>query len=369
MPVRPNGTVVADLDHDTFGNREIAVESFAQPFGYTGREYDADTGLYHYRAREYDPVAGRFLQEDPIWYASGDMNVYRYVLSNPVRYRDPSGNAATEYACFAEFAAGAGTAVGAGSGIGLASVFFNTSAQLSAALGDGERAEQLVEAIEIGEEVAAWDQGNLKVLASGVPELAWRRVTAKSSRLAGEVVKLTVRNEQNIQETVTVTGNHPYLRPDGTYRNGILDAVRLDPAGEWSAVEKLKPGDELVSALGGRLIVDTIEIDETPHRVYDLEVDDLHTFAVGKFGAWVHNGLGAYVICVAENLYYVGKGDINRAKRSARAKGGYICQLLQAETDCGSFILEHRLMEKLKNGGASLLNKIRSPGANMSGGR
>ncbi len=114
MPVRPNGTVVADLDHDTFGNREIAVESFAQPFGYTGREYDADTGLYHYRAREYDPVAGRFLQEDPIWYASGDMNVYRYVLSNPVRYIDPYGHEAIGYARAAS--------IGVGLGLGLVAI-------------------------------------------------------------------------------------------------------------------------------------------------------------------------------------------------------------------------------------------------------
>ncbi len=34
------------------------------PFSYTGREFDSETGLYYYRARYYDPSAGRFLSED-----------------------------------------------------------------------------------------------------------------------------------------------------------------------------------------------------------------------------------------------------------------------------------------------------------------
>lgn len=49
-----------------------------------------------------DPAS--LLQEGPIWYASGDMNTFSYVLSNRVRYRDPSGNAAVEYSCLAQFA-------------------------------------------------------------------------------------------------------------------------------------------------------------------------------------------------------------------------------------------------------------------------
>jgi len=33
-----------------------------QDYGFTGREFDGESGLYHYRARHYDPGAGRFLQ-------------------------------------------------------------------------------------------------------------------------------------------------------------------------------------------------------------------------------------------------------------------------------------------------------------------
>jgi len=63
----------------------------ATPFLFTGREYDAVTGLYHYRTRAYSPDLGRFLQPDSIDFGGGDVNLYRYVLNNPANYRDPEG--------------------------------------------------------------------------------------------------------------------------------------------------------------------------------------------------------------------------------------------------------------------------------------
>ncbi len=62
-----------------------------QPYTFTGRELDAGTGLYYYRARTYDAATGRFLQRDPIGFAGGDMNLYGYVLNNPVNTLDPLG--------------------------------------------------------------------------------------------------------------------------------------------------------------------------------------------------------------------------------------------------------------------------------------
>jgi RHS repeat-associated protein len=59
------------------------------PFGYTGEQYDADTGLIFLRARYYDPVTGRFTQQDPL-HASAS-SLYVYASDNPVRFRDPTG--------------------------------------------------------------------------------------------------------------------------------------------------------------------------------------------------------------------------------------------------------------------------------------
>ena len=54
---------------------------------YTGRQWDDDAKLYHYRARVYDPELGIFLQQDPIFSA----NPYSYVGNDPINAIDPLG--------------------------------------------------------------------------------------------------------------------------------------------------------------------------------------------------------------------------------------------------------------------------------------
>jgi RHS repeat-associated protein len=61
------------------------------PFAYTSREWEQETGDYYYRARNYDPYSGRFLSEDPIGFKGGDHNLTNYVSNNPITYRDPFG--------------------------------------------------------------------------------------------------------------------------------------------------------------------------------------------------------------------------------------------------------------------------------------
>jgi RHS repeat-associated protein len=77
--------------YDSFGNLTNSAGSVSNPFSYTAREFDAETGLYYYRARYYDPTIGRFLGEDPIGFQAGDSNFYRYVQNGPVNLTDPQG--------------------------------------------------------------------------------------------------------------------------------------------------------------------------------------------------------------------------------------------------------------------------------------
>ena len=102
-----NGAIVSSTSYDSFGNAVPkqaagsaasgagnAAPNIATTYRYTGREYDEETGLYYYRNRWYDPEVGRFISEDPIGFAGGDINLYGYVGNNPLNFIDPFGYSA-----------------------------------------------------------------------------------------------------------------------------------------------------------------------------------------------------------------------------------------------------------------------------------
>jgi RHS repeat-associated protein len=86
-----SGATAKSYAYDAYGNLVDQTGSVEQPYTYTGREFDSESGLYYYRARNYDLSTGRFLQEDPIGFDGGDLNLYTYVFNNPVNLTDPDG--------------------------------------------------------------------------------------------------------------------------------------------------------------------------------------------------------------------------------------------------------------------------------------
>jgi len=85
-----DGDTIQVYEYDVYGNVAASDPNHTNPFMFTGRRLDTETGLYFYRARYYNPAIGRFLQTDPIGYGDG-MNWYAYCHNAAIDGSDPSG--------------------------------------------------------------------------------------------------------------------------------------------------------------------------------------------------------------------------------------------------------------------------------------
>ena len=93
-----DGNIVDRYTYDAFGALLQRQGTTANPYLYTGQQFDALTRLYSLRARYYDPANGRFLSRDTAGMDLQDAsehNRYVYVANNPINAFDPSGRQAT----------------------------------------------------------------------------------------------------------------------------------------------------------------------------------------------------------------------------------------------------------------------------------
>lgn len=86
----PAGSILNCYEYDEWGNLTVCEETAGNRFKFNGQQYDPVTRQYYLRARYYNPVIGRFTQEDT--YRNDGLNLYVYCRNNPVCYVDPSGN-------------------------------------------------------------------------------------------------------------------------------------------------------------------------------------------------------------------------------------------------------------------------------------
>ena len=85
------GEIAQRMDYDAFGNVLQDTNSGFQPFGFAGGLYDPDTKLTRFGARDYDAPTGRWTVKDPIGFLGGDINLYAYVINDPITLADPLG--------------------------------------------------------------------------------------------------------------------------------------------------------------------------------------------------------------------------------------------------------------------------------------
>lgn len=104
-----HGALVQEVAYFPFGDMRHTHEpvvDIRQPFGFTGKEQDEESGLHYFEARYLTARVGRFASVDPKYVSpdalgseklSGylaqpqDLNLYAYSRNNPTRYIDPTG--------------------------------------------------------------------------------------------------------------------------------------------------------------------------------------------------------------------------------------------------------------------------------------
>lgn len=86
------GAVAASYEYDPYGNtlKAVGEVAAANPFRFSTKYADAETGLSYYGYRYYQPQTGRWLSRDPMG-EDGGVNLYAFVGNDPVGKADPFG--------------------------------------------------------------------------------------------------------------------------------------------------------------------------------------------------------------------------------------------------------------------------------------
>jgi hypothetical protein len=134
-----------------------------------------------------------------------------------------------------------------------------------------------IEEIRVGDWVLSHPEGSDRVPASRRPEheSSYRQVT-----------KTFVHDDQSIMHVT-------YSQPGG---GGVKAPLRVTPnhpvwskSRGWIPVAELKVGHVFAIAHFGNALVIKVQHSNETARVYNIEVNEFHTYFVGDLGVWVHN--------------------------------------------------------------------------------
>jgi RHS repeat-associated protein len=294
-----SGTTVESYEYTPYGEtRKTASVETGNPYGFTGREYDADD-LYYYRARYYAPSLQRFITQDPIELAAGDYNFYRYVMNDPVNQTDSSGmildtivdlgfilydlyrlvkdNVINDCDNLGENLAALGADVGGllvpfatGGGAAVRSAKYAKKLNIYCCFSPGT----LVHSVDGLKAIDELREGDLVLSKSEeTGEIDWKKVTEIIVDKHRPSYKIKFDFENGKQQEVLVTPEHPFW---------VVSSG-------WLEVSDIKIGMEVLTHSGTLGKVVEIVSDKQLSTTYNLEVEDFHTYFIGVEGIWVHN--------------------------------------------------------------------------------
>ncbi len=396
-----SGRLVWRADYDSYGLAMPAADNaIKQNLRLAGQYFDAETALHYNTRRYYDPQSGRYITTDPQGVAGG-WNLYSYANADPANQLDPTGEwvwvairvAITVYDIYTTYqeiqeqglcfdwtrlipipvkvprikwltkrvpkCSDPCECMSMGGG---RKHSFPPDTLVHALDESGNPALRSIASLKLGDKVLAKSEWKAEAESLSYEPVTDIHVTPDQKR---RLVDITLTSGQRI----TATDGHPFRTTEG-WRDAIL----------------LKKGGKLLLRGEGDTEPErAVEIADIQHRsetltTYNLEVANAHTFFVGEEGGLVHNGFGAYTIHFPDGTRYHGKGDYNRAKKSARrvgrVTGNYPCRdyekwidWVDAIDDAESFRKEHARLSadggpqnSSRGGDGRNHNKIWGPG-------
>ena len=225
-----------------------------------------------------------------------------------------------------------------------------------------------------GDTLVATENGQIRIDELQVGDKVWAYNVETGETELKTVLKVYVHSVDEIlhlytdEGVIDTTTNHPFF---------VIGKG-------WTAAGDLVEGDEVYNLDGSTSVVLGSEIEKLDEcvLVYNLEVEDFHSYFVGEYKILVHNSCtGSYDIEFESGKHYVGKGSEARMRESAnRIFKQFQDAIVKMEwrgsiNEDAAFIDEYMRMseygfdfyDKINNPGSALYNLIMSPGAKIFG--
>ncbi|MCM3040575.1 polymorphic toxin-type HINT domain-containing protein [Paenibacillus motobuensis] len=371
------GNQLNTYSYDIWGNPETVEETVPNIFRYSGEYWDNVTDLQYLRARWYDPNSGRFVSKDS-YEGSIDnplsMNRYSYVHNNPLIYTDPSGQYIMPMAPTPSLTCA----------VDIKNCKTNLDAQIK-----GTR--QALDIVYLDDVRTIMDDKASKlekgiVIVQYIPVVKAYKVVKKTEKVidsSKDIVKstkklncncftagtkvLTDEGEKNIEDIEVGdkvlsknedTDEVAYKEVTATFNHETDEIYNIHVGGQmiestfnhpfyvkdrgWTFVKDLKVGDLLVQSDGNTLKVDSIELEHKQATVYNLRVDDFHTYFVSELDIWVHNTncWGKFSSDDLKKLTQADQKDIKRITGNADDAFGFFKEQVSSykEVSTGVFV-------------------------------